>query len=399
MPKMKFPAPFAEFIRFAIPNYRTTQRAAISIPQPLYPLLASVAPLSRAAAMEASNPPDPMCGSGDPHHSRFGNRRHLFVDRLLVRALKRACLQPFHLVLQFAACVLLASVFASAFGQTPALNTFRCAYGSIFGSFAEPCELTLTAPAGSGGLKVQLSSNNKAISIPTAVTFPAGWTTYWFQADVAVVSTTQIVTLTATQGNVTETFAVTLNAAPQAINVNSVVNFGNVSLKSPATQSLTLTSSGEDALTISAASVIGAEFALTGSSLPVTLKPNQTTTLDLEFDPTQTGKVAGQLVITSNASKGSATVVYLIGTGESNSYQVQLSWSAPANSPEQIAGYRVFRANDGSTSYTQLTSSDTATTYTDGSVQAGTTYSYYVESVDSAGAASSPSSKIAVSVP
>lgn len=313
----------------------------------------------------------------------------------------RRC-SPSALLLRAVACAAMTLPLASAArAQAPVLSTFHCGYDSVYGSLLDPCEVTLTAPAGSGGLKVQLSSNNAAAVFPTTtVTVAAGSSTLWFHATVAVVSTKQTATLSATEGGVTKTFAVTLNAAPQAMSVVSIVNFGDVTVNSTATQSLTLTSSGEDALTVSSATVTGTRFTLASSPLPVTLKPNQSATLELEFDPAKAGAHRGTLTITSNSSAGSATVVSLIGTGEPAVYQVSLSWSAPENPPVQISGYRVFRAAGGSSGYALLNSSlDAETSFTDDTVEPGTAYDYYVESVDIATVPSSPSSVIAVSVP
>ena len=52
-----------------------------------------------------------------------------------------------------------------------------------------------------------------------------------------------------------------------------------------------------------------------GGSLPATLSPTQSLTLQLQFLPTTTGAASGQLTITSNSSTGSTAVVSLSGTG------------------------------------------------------------------------------------
>jgi fibronectin type 3 domain-containing protein len=132
------------------------------------------------------------------------------------------------------------------------------------------------------------------------------------------------------------------------------------------------------------------------------LNPNQTATLSIEFDPTVAGLVAGTLTITSNSSTGAVTVIAITGTGEtsSGSNQVNLTWDAPSDSTDPVAGYNVYRAPSGSTSYQQLnTAAVTGTTYTDSSVQAGQTYDYIVESVDASDVTSAPSNMASVVVP
>lgn len=79
---------------------------------------------------------------------------------------------------------------------------------------------------------------------------------------------------------------------------------------------------------------------------------------------------------------------------------VNLSWSAPASPKDPVIGYLVFRATGSSSSFVQLTSAKiTATTYVDATVAASTAYSYYIVSVDSAGALSVPSNTAAVTIP
>jgi fibronectin type 3 domain-containing protein len=106
------------------------------------------------------------------------------------------------------------------------------------------------------------------------------------------------------------------------------------------------------------------------------------------------------LSIASNSSSGTATLVSLTGTGQAVSYQVELSWDAPVSSPDPVAGYNVFRAPTGTTSYQQLnTSAVTVTNYVDGNVQNGTTYDYMVQSVDASGVSSDPSDTYTAAIP
>jgi fibronectin type 3 domain-containing protein len=146
--------------------------------------------------------------------------------------------------------------------------------------------------------------------------------------------------------------------------------------------------------------VSGIGFTISGGPFPVTLNPNQTATVSVQFAPTVTGAATGQLTITSNSSKGSSAVVALSGTGAAVSYAVGLSWSTPASSPDPVAGYNVYRSPSGASSYQQLnTTVVTQTTYVDTGVKNSQTYDYIVESVDASGVSSSPSNMAAVPIP
>jgi fibronectin type 3 domain-containing protein len=130
----------------------------------------------------------------------------------------------------------------------------------------------------------------------------------------------------------------------------------------------------------------------------MTVNPGSSATLNVQFDPTSAGAATGQLTIANNSSNDSNAVISLSGTG--TSHQVALNWTAPSSSSDPVAGYNVYRAASGSSSYQKLnSSSDGQTTYTDSTVQAGTTYQYYVTSVDSSGSESTPSNTATAVVP
>jgi hypothetical protein len=79
---------------------------------------------------------------------------------------------------------------------------------------------------------------------------------------------------------------------------------------------------------------------------------------------------------------------------------VDLSWSAPSNSPDPVTGYHVYRSSDGGNTYQLLNSSANAgTTYEDTIVQSGQSYAYYVTSVDASGVESAPSNTIDTTIP
>jgi hypothetical protein len=166
----------------------------------------------------------------------------------------------------------------------------------------------------------------------------------------------------------------------------------------PATQSLTLTSTGTSSVTISAATLTGTGFTMSGVTFPVTLTPGQVATLAVQFDPTTAGAATGQLTLTSNSSTGNTATISLTGTGTAP--EVELSWNAPSSSTDPVAGYNIYRSTGGSSSYQLLNSSvNTQTTYVDTTVQNGLVYDYIVESVDASGVVSVPSNTISVTTP
>ncbi len=93
------------------------------------------------------------------------------------------------------------------------------------------------------------------------------------------------------------------------------MNFGNTQVNVPSTQTVTLTSTGTAPVTISAAAASGAGFSVSGATFPVTLNPNQTATLQVQFDPSAAGPAAGQLTVTSDSTTGATTLVSLSGNG------------------------------------------------------------------------------------
>ncbi len=283
----------------------------------------------------------------------------------------------------------------------PVPSGLSCTSGSMTAVGTDSCTVTLNAAAAAGGFQVNLASNSSAVSVPASVTIASGATSGSFTATVSSVSTAQTVTLTASAGSAARTFALQLGAGVPTLSISSTsLSFGSVTLSTPATQSVTLNSTGTASVTISGATVTGTGFTLAAASFPMTLSPNQTATLSMQFDPTSAGTASGQLTITSNSSTGSSAVIGLSGTGVATSYDVDLSWNAPTSSTDPVVGYNVYRSLSGSTSYQQLNSAVvTQTAYVDATAQTGQTYDYIVESVDASGSLSVPSNMAAAVVP
>jgi fibronectin type 3 domain-containing protein len=105
------------------------------------------------------------------------------------------------------------------------------------------------------------------------------------------------------------------------------------------------------------------------------------------------------VTLTTNTTSGTATIG-LSGTGAAKAYSVNLSWQASTGSVA-VASYEVYRAVSASSpSYAMIGTTNSSTTqYTDSTVADGTTYLYYVVSVDSSGTASTPSNTWTAVIP
>jgi Abnormal spindle-like microcephaly-assoc'd, ASPM-SPD-2-Hydin len=188
-------------------------------------------------------------------------------------------------------------------------------------------------------------------------------------------------------------------ANPQLTISAGSLSFLSVAVNTATTQTLTLTSTGTSPVTVNSAAITGAGFTIIGGGFPVTLNPTQTLTLQVQFKPTTAGALTGQITISSNSTSGSTAVVALSGTGTAVAHEVDLSWDAPASSPDPVAGYNIYRAT-GTGSLVLINSSPVSTVaYVDSTVVSGATYSYEVKSVDSSGLESVASNEITVTIP
>ena len=81
-------------------------------------------------------------------------------------------------------------------------------------------------------------------------------------------------------------FTLQLNAAILALSINATsVAFGDIIVNTPATQLLTLTSTGTAPVTINGAALTRAGFTIPGAAFPATLTPSQTATLNVQLIP------------------------------------------------------------------------------------------------------------------
>src|SRR5580700_1370183 len=214
------------------------------------------------------------------------------------------------------AAIPLSGTGAMAAAAPGTLSAVPCSSGTMTGVGTDACTVELTAPAGAGGLAVSLKSSSAAVVVPESVTVAAGARSAGFTAKVNAVSTAETVKLTAQAGSVSESYALKLGAAVPELKLSKdSVAFGDVKVKTAATETVTLTSSGTAALIIRAGAVTGAGFSATGMSYPVTLEPGKTASLTVKFDPTANGSASGTVKLTTNTSAGTEGVA-LSGTGE-----------------------------------------------------------------------------------
>lgn len=189
------------------------------------------------------------------------------------------------------------------------------------------------------------------------------------------------------------------------LSINALnISFGDVALNSSSTQSILLTSSGSAPVTITASALSGSGFSISGLVVPTTLNPGQTTTLNVQFQPTVAGNETGRLTLTTNSVTTPTLQIDLTGAGGAaatqSQYQVGLTWSAPSQGTNSIAGYDVYRSTSGTALYELLNGTITAqTSFTDADVQSGATYQYYVTTVNPQGVQSPPSNIAEVTIP
>ncbi len=91
-------------------------------------------------------------------------------------------------------------------------------------------------------------------------------------------------------------------------------SFGNITVGSQHSQSVTLTNNGASNVTISSASVSGPGFQFSGLTTPLTLNASKSTTFTITFAPQATGTAIGSVTITSDASNPTLSIP-LSGTG------------------------------------------------------------------------------------
>jgi Cep192 domain 4/Abnormal spindle-like microcephaly-assoc'd, ASPM-SPD-2-Hydin/HYDIN/CFA65/VesB-like, Ig-like domain len=133
------------------------------------------------------------------------------------------------------------------------------------------------------------------------------------------------ITLTTNATNPTLSIALSGTGTQGSLAANpSSVNFGSLLVGSSGSVSVTLSNAGTAPVTISAASITGTGFAMTGLSVPQSINPGQTSSFTATFAPTSAGSASGSVSITSNAPGSPLTIAL---TGSATATQAQLTIS------------------------------------------------------------------------
>jgi fibronectin type 3 domain-containing protein len=115
------------------------------------------------------------------------------------------------------------------------------------------------------------------------------------------------------------------------------------------------------------------------------------------FTPSMSGTASATLTLVSNADN-SPSAVSMTGVGViGGSHSADLTWDA---SPDQVIGYNVYRGRTTGGPYSQINPVlDATTSFTDGTVNGGTTYYYVVTALNAQSQESGYSNEVKVVIP
>jgi hypothetical protein len=166
---------------------------------------------------------------------------------------------------------------------------------TITGAEASASEFSLSAPSLPLTVSAGQSATLSVVFTPSAAVNVTG---------------TISISSNASEGTLTVSLSGTGIAPGQLVANPSSMNFGAVLLGGTQTKSAVLTNAGGANVTISQATVSGADFQLSGLSLPLTLNPGQSADVAVTFNPQSGGVQIGTISLTVSLS-GSASQVHL----------------------------------------------------------------------------------------
>ena len=192
------------------------------------------------------------------------------------------------------------------------------------------------------------------------------------------------------QGTGVATAVATLNVSPSSL------AFGNVVVGNSSSQNLTLSNPSTVNVTVSAINLTGPGFS-SSAQVPVTVSAGTSSIIPVLFQPTATGSFTGSVSVLSNATNSPGTA-QLTGTGTIQPVQhsVDVTWNA---STSTVVGYNVYRGVQSGGPYQMLNTTLQGLSFSDGTVQSGTTYFYVVTAVDANGVESPFSTEASAIIP
>ena len=285
--------------------------------------------------------------------------------------------------------------------NNPSISQLSCGTQSLTGAQTKACSVYLSS-APTSNFTVSLKSNNAALSVPKTLTVLKGSTYGGFVAVFSGVKTAQSATITASATNTSRSTIIQLYPTQGSGSSASLTKI------SCGTQTLTGSVSKACSIYLSGPASSDMAVSLSSSSKAVVV-PSRVTVYkgatSAGFSAVASAVSSSQTVtLTANGGGVTQTTVLQLYSSSASSpttqHEVDLTWNPPTNSSVQVAGYNVYRATGGSTSYSLLDASQgTQTGYADTTVQSGTTYAYQVRTVDYSGKISSPSNTASVTIP
>jgi hypothetical protein len=289
---------------------------------------------------------------------------------------------------------------------TPAGQLMANPAGLAFGSVQVGGSLTLSASlTNTGGSSVTISQATAAgsgfgisgLNVPLTLNPGASVTFSALFAPQSAGSASGAITVVSNAPNPTSTVSLTGTglAQGQLTLTPTSSNFGDAAVGSSVSQTGSFSASGTS-VTVSSASLNGAEFSLSGISLPLTLAAGQSVPFTLTFAPQAAGSASAVLSVASNAANSPTGNLSGVGTAPLQ-HSVSLSWTDTGSG---IMGYNVYRGSASGGPYTKINSAlDPAAEYADSSVVAGQTYYYVATAVEDNGMESAYSNETQGVVP
>jgi hypothetical protein len=161
-------------------------------------------------------------------------------------------------------------------------------------------------------------------------------------------------------------------AKTQAITITpSAASFGNVTVKTDATQTIKVSNTGKGELKIFSAEIGGTGFSLSGLTAPTKLAAGSSMNFNVAFEPMTAGTEKGTVSIKTNAAEAPA-IVNLSGTGVQEWIKLtvsepSLSFGNVAVSGSQTKDVKITNSGNANVTITEVTASGAGFTASGGS--------------------------------